>query len=1536
MATELARLLKRSPTSGSFEVIPLEHASAADAAKILDEAFNNAKPQNQNQQNPFFRGFNPFMFQQQQQQQTTKEPRVRIVADTGSNSLLVKANPVDMAEIKRIIRESIDKGVTNPTLKTYKVGPLKYASASDVEDIIKDIYREQMDQNPDASRARGGRGAMFAAFAPNRNVDANGNPRAVNLTVSVDYRTNSLILHTTSGLYKDIKALAEDLDKSATNSDQTVMFIPLKNLDPTLAKEAVDTLMGRPRNNQQQPFGFGGFRGGMGGGGFGGGGRGFGGGGFGGGMGGGGFGGGGRGFGGGGFGGPGGGGGRGFGGGGRGQSSRLDPPGGRDFFAQRVKDDPRPSILYDPQLDVNGGGEQATASTADATPVAATASTSDATPSIAANETVAQAGAQPPGRGRGTRPPGTGTGGAESAAPRQNVDAEAFPDLGGVLIQGNKRDLEAIQVLINQMEAIALQSEVEIRLKRLKVADATSVASTLSQLFGRVIVGPSVATVQRGQTTTTTTPFGGNFQQSQQATGAVVLLPLARFNAILVAAPHIRIELVVKQIDLLDQRPSPESGTRAFQLHKAVASRVATLLNSWYSQRYPDNSGGTQQTRFTYDDSSNTVFVQAAPADMTEITELINQLDTLVPISPNDLRVVQLHNVLADEMAVTLTQAIIQATAPSTTTTPGVTTPGVGGVGALGGAPIGGLGGGAFGGGAFGGGAFGRGGVGAPGGIGGIGAGVGGGVGGAAPTATGTTSTGGRVAPLRFISNQQGVRPVQSAFLEDIRVTPVERINAVVISAPPQAMELILTLVHELDVLPAVQAGVKVWTLRQADATAMASLLQQLFLGTSTTTPGVGVGALGGVGGALGGIGGAGGLGRGGFGAGGVGALGAGGGFGAAGGIGGGAGGIGGLGRGGLGAGGGFGAAGGIGGLGALGGGGLGALGGGGLGALGGGALGGGLAGGAATGLAAAAGSATLVTPRISVDQRTNSVIVAASPADLDLIDAVVSKLEDTNVAQRENTVYHLRNAAAADVATAVTSFFSSETAIKIIQVGATPLSELQQQVVVVAEPVSNRLIISASPTVFGKVMQMVQELDAEPQQVVVQALLAEVDLSGSEEFGVEIGLQTPVLFQRSLVPTPSALGAGTISYAAPAVSSGVTVSSTVNPTALPGFDFNNTGPLGTNPIVNPSLVGWQGIGNLGVGRASPTSGIGGFVFSAASDSFSLLIRALKTQGRIEILSRPQLQTLDGQLADILVGQSVPFVTGSAISALGTVTPTISYRSVGVLLQVTPRISPDGKVIMRVHPEVSSVATGTVNLGNGVLADIFNDEYVDTTVTVGDGETVAIGGMISKRDEKSENKIPWFGDLPCVGALFRYRTQTKNKTEVFIILTPHIVHSRLEADQVLAAESRRMDWILGDVVKVHGTTGLEPVVPPPPRPEVVPPGLVMPSAGVPVAPGPEVTLPPAGNGTSEALPPPRVMPPAQGQGNVPPLVPPPPPPGPGGAGVAPPYPPPNMPYAPPERPATQAAKGSTTPMAQGMEVGKWNSNDSTPAAGAKN
>jgi hypothetical protein len=185
---------------------------------------------------------------------------------------------------------------------------------------------------------------------------------------------------------------------------------------------------------------------------------------------------------------------------------------------------------------------------------------------------------------------------------------------------------------------------------------------------------------------------------------------------------------------------------------------------------------------------------------------------------------------------------------------------------------------------------------------------------------------------------------------------------------------------------------------------------------------------------------------------------------------------------------------------------------------------------------------------------------------------------------------------------------------------------------------------------------------------------------------------------------------------------------------------------------------------------------------------------------------------LDNQQARVFVGQNFPLVLGSNVTATGVVSNNINYQAVGVELLVTPKITPDGRVIMRVAPQVSKATPTNVSLGNGVNATAIDQQIIETTVIAMDGETVALGGLIKKTDAKQENKIPWFGDLPYVGAAFRYRTQSKEKQELMIILTPHIVRNKWDAARILGEEARRMDWLLSDVAKTHGAQGLLPPV----------------------------------------------------------------------------------------------------------------------------
>ena len=232
----------------------------------------------------------------------------------------------------------------------------------------------------------------------------------------------------------------------------------------------------------------------------------------------------------------------------------------------------------------------------------------------------------------------------------------------------------------------------------------------------------------------------------------------------------------------------------------------------------------------------------------------------------------------------------------------------------------------------------------------------------------------------------------------------------------------------------------------------------------------------------------------------------------------------------------------------------------------------------------------------------------------------------------------------------------------------------------IVAEPVTNKIILNVSPVYMEEILHLIREIDAEPAQVSIDVLIAEVDLKGTEEFGCEIGLQSPVLFQRSVYPAPGILGTPATTISTGLTAPYTSLTGTQSPVTNIGYAFNNTGPLGQNVSVSPATVGLQGLGNLGVGRVSPTTGVGGFVFSAASDSFSVLIRALQTQERIQIFSAPTIVTADNQAARILVGQNYPYVTGSVVSTattgIPTVTNTVNYKDIGVQVQVVPEDRP--------------------------------------------------------------------------------------------------------------------------------------------------------------------------------------------------------------------------------------------------------------------
>lgn len=441
-----------------------------------------------------------------------------------------------------------------------------------------------------------------------------------------------------------------------------------------------------------------------------------------------------------------------------------------------------------------------------------------------------------------------------------------------------------------------------------------------------------------------------------------------------------------------------------------------------------------------------------------------------------------------------------------------------------------------------------------------------------------------------------------------------------------------------------------------------------------------------------------------------------------------------------------------------------------------------------------AGGENTLVPIRFAVDPRTNSIIVSGAPGDLNVVHLLLLRLDEGDIRQRRTTVYRLKNAPAIAVAQAINQFLTNERAVQL-QLGATltsPFEQLEREVVVVPEQVSNSLIVSATPRFYDEIARVVEELDARPPMVMIQVVIAEVSLNDFEEFGAEFGLQDSLLFDRGVV---------------------------ANNVVTPGFNFNNQ-PLGnaSSPAslaTRENLAG-QSLSHFGVGRTNGALGYGGLVLSASNESISILIRALQDAQRLQVLSRPQVMTLDNQSAFVQVGQRVPRITSVQTGNLtqGNVN-SIDLDNVGLLLGVTPRISPDGLVVMEIDAEKSEL--GPIDQGipvsfgpNGevIRQPIINTTLAQTTVSARSGQTVILGGLITKTRGYSSRRIPYLSDIPVLGRMFRYDSANEERTELLIIMTPHIVKTEADAEWIKQVESDRMSWCLADVVEMHGDAGL--------------------------------------------------------------------------------------------------------------------------------
>ncbi len=366
----------------------------------------------------------------------------------------------------------------------------------------------------------------------------------------------------------------------------------------------------------------------------------------------------------------------------------------------------------------------------------------------------------------------------------------------------------------------------------------------------------------------------------------------------------------------------------------------------------------------------------------------------------------------------------------------------------------------------------------------------------------------------------------------------------------------------------------------------------------------------------------------------------------------------------------------------------------------------------------ATVGTAEQAALTVTIDPRTNSLLVGGTDHYVGLVSQIIDTLDSSVAHERNSEVVRLKNSQATEVAAAIRLFLDQERQKMIQALGADAAQAAQrmfdQEVAVVAEQTSNTLLLSANRRYFDQIRAIIDELDQAQPQVLIQVLLAEVTLDNDTDLGVEWTYK--------------------------------------------GRSGNNTYGTGTD-----------------FGVANALSTLGGYNATVAGSDFNFLLRALKDQGRLEVLSRPQIVTADNKPATINIGQKVPLVDQSRLDAQNNLTTSFRYEDVGVNLTVTPKISPDGFVKMEIGTTNSSISSSAVQVNKASSVPIINQRKANTTVSAQSGQTIIIGGLIGTTDDIRVKKVPVLGDIPYLGALFRSTSTQRERKELLILLTPQVL-----------------------------------------------------------------------------------------------------------------------------------------------------------------
>ncbi|MCC7198756.1 MAG: type II secretion system secretin GspD [Gammaproteobacteria bacterium] len=453
-------------------------------------------------------------------------------------------------------------------------------------------------------------------------------------------------------------------------------------------------------------------------------------------------------------------------------------------------------------------------------------------------------------------------------------------------------------------------------------------------------------------------------------------------------------------------------------------------------------------------------------------------------------------------------------------------------------------------------------------------------------------------------------------------------------------------------------------------------------------------------------------------------------------------------------------------------------------------------------------------------DDRTNSVLVSGEGAQRLRLKTIITHLDTPLESGGDTQVRYLRYADAEKIAPKLKEQLTG------IVAATTPGgpqaasgAQTDRSITIWADKDTNALIITAPPKVMRSIMGVVDRLDIRREQVQVEALIVEVTRDLTRDLGVNwivdgSGDNLMVgLFNQAI---------GGVSLAQ--IWAGVEA-------------INNGGTGGTGGTGSTTTPTAPGGFTLGVGRQQETG-----------TNFAAILRALAGDGNTNIVSMPSVITMDNEEAQIKVAQEVPFVTGQYTSTGGSSTSvnpftTVQRQEVGTILKITPQITDDNTVLLKISQEISSLAANSQAVGAVDL--ITNKRTIETRVLVDDGGMIVLGGLMSDTLTDTESRVPGLGSIPILGELFRVRSSHKTKTNLLVFIRPKVLRT---AEQAAIETNAKYNYIRNQQKNANGgRVPLMPMESQPLLPELLGPLTPAPAPNQPSPEAAPIAQPPGGS-----------------------------------------------------------------------------------------